>query len=376
MTKPAMNMRDSDLSDATVLIVDDQPSNVALLEKILTRSGFSDLVSTSDSRSVENLVRLKRPDLLLLDLQMPHLDGFDVMKMLAAVPEAEGMPIIVLTADVTRQAKHSSLSMGASDFLTKPFDPIEVMLRIKNQLQTRWLQEQLREHNELLEERVKERTADLWSSIKRLEKAEGDLALSQEETVRRLSIAAEFRDDETARHIVRMSHYCAFLGGLAGLDDETCRALRTASQMHDVGKIGTPDSILLKPGRLTPEERAVMERHAHDGWSILEGSDSTLLQLASTIALTHHERLDGTGYPHKLVGEDIPLVGRIAAIADVFDALSSDRVYRRAFPLTQVWDLMREGRGSQFDPRLLDLFFDSMDEVLTIRDQYHGQRTG
>jgi putative two-component system response regulator len=364
-----MILREDDLSQATVLIVDDQPSNIALLEKILTRSGFTNLVSATDPRSVEDLLRSESPDLLLLDLQMPHLDGFELMKRVATIPEAEGMPIIVLTADATLDAKHASLGMGANDFLTKPFDPVEVLLRIKTQLRTRSLQQQLKEHNELLEERVRARTADLWATVRKLEKAEGDLALSQEETVRRLSIAAEFRDDETARHIVRMSHYCSFLGSLAGLDDETSRALRTASQMHDVGKIGTPDSILLKPGRLTPEERAVMERHAEAGWSILEGSDSDLLQLAATIALTHHERMDGSGYPNKLAGEEIPLVGRIAAIADVFDALSTDRVYRGAFPLPKVWEMMRDGRGSQFDPHLLDIFFDSMDEVLSIKEQ-------
>ena len=362
-----MIMKESDLSDASILIVDDQPANVALLEAILNGSGFMNHTSTTDPREAEALVRSTKPDLLLLDLQMPHLDGFEVMRMLDSVPEAVGMPIVILTADITNEARHASLGMGARDFLTKPLDAIEVMLRVKNLLETRFLQQQLKEHNHLLEVRVRERTQDLWTSVRRLEKAENDLLMSQEETVRRLSIAAEFRDDETARHIVRMSHYCAFLASQAGFDAETCRAIRTASQMHDVGKIGTPDSILLKPGRLTPEERAIMEQHAEDGWKILEGSDSALLQLAAEIACSHHEKVDGSGYPNKLGGDDIPKIGRIAAIADVFDALSSDRVYRPAFPLPEVWCMLREGRGSHFDADLLDLFLDSMDGVLAIK---------
>ena len=371
-----MIIKRADLSDAAILIVDDQPSNVALLEQILARSGYENFTSTTDPREVEGLVRTTNPDLLLLDLQMPHLDGFEVMRILGSMPEAEGLPIIVLTADITDDAKHASLGAGAKDFLTKPLDAIEVMLRIKTQLETRSLQQQLKEHNELLEVRVRERTAELWTTVRRLEKAENDLVISQEETVRRLSIAAEFRDDETARHIVRMSHYCAFLAERAGLDDETCRAVRTASQMHDVGKIGTPDSILLKRGRLTPEERAIMERHAEDGWSILEGSDSELLKMAASIALTHHERVDGTGYPRKLSGDEIPLLGRIAAVADVFDALSTNRVYRAAFPLPDVWRMMREGRGSHFDADILDLFFDSMDVVLSIKEENDEEAVG
>lgn len=363
-----MIVEQADLSDASILIVDDQPANVALLERILRGSGFTNVHSTTDAREVEGLVRSTKPDLLLLDLQMPHLDGFEVMRLLETVPEAEGMPILILTADITTEAKHASLRMGARDFLTKPLDAIEVMLRVKNLLETRFLQQELQNHNELLEVRVRERTQDLWQTVRRLEKAENDLVVSQEETIRRLSIAAEFRDDETARHIVRMSHYCAFLAGQAGIDAETCRAIRTASQMHDVGKIGTPDNILLKPGRLTPEERAIMERHAEDGWRILEGSNSALLQLAAEIACAHHEKVDGTGYPNKLRANDIPQIGRIAAIADVFDALSSNRVYRPAFPLPEVWRMMREGRGSHFDADLLDLFLDSMDGVLAIKD--------
>ncbi|MDQ3958151.1 MAG: response regulator [Actinomycetota bacterium] len=363
-----MNAARADLTGSTILIVDDTQANVNLLERILERSGFVNVSSTTDSREALELVRSLRPDLLLLDLQMPHLDGFEVMSRLRETDETSYMPILVLTADATPESKRQALSSGAQDFLVNPFDPAEVMLRIKNLLHMRSLQSQLRDHNELLEVQVRERTAELWNSVRRLERAENDLRKSQAETVRRLSIAAEFRDDETARHIVRMSHYCELLAELADVDPMESRMILTASQMHDIGKIGTPDSILLKPGRLTPDERTIMERHTQDGWSILQGSESQLLQLAAIIALTHHERVDGSGYPNGLRGDDIPMVGRIAAIADVFDALSTDRVYRPAFPLPEVWRIMREGRGSHFDADLLDLFFDSMDSFLAILD--------
>jgi putative two-component system response regulator len=361
-------MNDAHLTRSRILIVDDQPANVLLLEKIVQRAGFENVSTATDAREVDDRVRTFKPDILLLDLQMPHLDGFAVMGRLAEVREAEYLPVLVLTADATLESKRRALATGANDFLVKPFDSTEVVLRIKNLLQMRWLQSQLRDQNESLELKVRERTAELWDSVRRLERAEDDLLRSQGETVRRLSIAAEFRDDETARHIERMSRYCALLYELAGGDGSGRATIQTASQMHDIGKIGTPDSILLKPGKLTAEQRKVMERHAEDGWRILEGSESALLQLAATIALTHHERVDGTGYPNGLRGDEIPLSGRIAAIADVFDALSTDRIYRRALPLPEVWRIMREGRGTHFDADLLDLFFDSMDAFMAVLD--------
>ena len=356
------------LSRAKILIVDDEPSNVQLLESVLRREGLSDLHTTTDSRAALELVKSLSPDILLLDLHMPHVDGLAILASLAVVSEARNMQVLVLTADTSVETKRTTLTLGAKDFLAKPFDHIEAVLRIKNLLETRRLQMQLEDQNRTLEMRVQERTAELWDSIRQLQKAENELRLSQEETVRRLSIAAEFRDDETARHIRRMSRYCGFLAERIGLDDITAKTILVASEMHDVGKIGVPDSILLKPGPLTPAERSTMQKHTGYGWSILEGSESDLLRFAATIALTHHERLDGAGYPRQLEGEAIPLMGRIAAIADVFDALSTDRVYRGAFPLPEVWRMMRAERGAHFDPDILDIFFDSMNEVLSIME--------
>jgi putative two-component system response regulator len=217
---------------------------------------------------------------------------------------------------------------------------------------------------------VRDRTGELWNAIARLEQAEQELRLSQEETIQRLSIAAEFRDNETARHIQRMSEYCGLLARLMGEDAETCEEIRVASQMHDVGKIGIPDHILLKPGALSSEERETMQKHCEIGYRILAGSKSELLMRAAYIAYTHHERVDGAGYPRGLSEEQIPVEGRIAAIADVFDALTSNRVYKKAFALGKAFETMREGRGTQFDADLLDLFLGSLDAVLEIKTRH------
>lgn len=366
------------LKNSRILIVDDQPVNVDLLRKLLTKFGYANLESTSDPREVRRLYDTYRPDLILLDLTMPHMDGFQVLEALDAAGAGQRrdyLPVLVLTADITSQAKEKALSLGAKDFLTKPFDHTEVLLRIKNLLETRHLHVALRQHNETLEEKVKDRTREIWDALRRLEGAQKNLRLSHEETIGRLSIAAEFRDDETAKHIHRMSLYCSLLARAIGWDHEQAELLRVASQMHDVGKIGIPDAILLKRGPLTPGERSTMEEHAQIGYSILSGSKSELLELAATIALTHHERIDGAGYPRRIDGDAIPIEGRIASICDVYDALSSDRVYRKAFPFIKAIEMMRDGRGTQFDPELLDVFFDSMDGVLAIKEAHENEES-
>lgn len=359
------------LLEARILIVDDEPANVALLERILSKAGYTNLRTTSDPREGLKLWQEFQPDLLLLDLTMPHVDGFAFMRGVqesAWLATAGYVPILVLTADVTARTRDRALGSGAKDFLTKPFDTTEVRLRIKNLLETRSLHVSLSEVNHLLEDRVRERTRALADSLNELSTAHTDLRMSRQETIERLSIAAEFRDDDTGQHIHRMSRYAAILARTVAHDEERCSLIQMATQMHDVGKIGIPDRVLLKPRKLSPEEREIMERHAQIGHDILAGSEAELLQLAATIALTHHERFDGTGYPNGLSGEAIPLEGRIAAIADVFDALTNDRVYRRAFPLMKALDIMKEGKGSHFDPTLLDLFFDALPDILAVKD--------
>ena len=221
-----------------------------------------------------------------------------------------------------------------------------------------------------LGEGAHDRTAELAAEVDRLQMVERELRLAQEDTVERLSIAAEFRDDEAARHVQRMSRYTSLLAARSGEDAQRAEMVRISSVMHDVGKIGIPDSILLKPGKLTPEERRIMEQHSEIGYRILSGSRSEVLTLAAQIAWTHHERVDGNGYPRRLAGDAIPVEGRMAAIADVFDALTSHKVYKKAFPLGQAVDIMREERGSHFDADLLDLFLDSMDEVIRIKERF------
>jgi putative two-component system response regulator len=359
------------ISSARILMIDDQQANIALLERVLCRAGFTNVMGSTHPTEVLALWDSFRPDILLLDLNMPELGGFGVMKLLQPKigPQSKDyVPILVLTADATSTTKQRALTVGAKDFLTKPFDHAEVVLRVKNMLETRLLHVELKKHNQMLETRVRARTSEIWDAVTQLEQSRRELRMSREETVHRLSIAAEFRDDETARHIQRMSRYCALLARLAGWDIERTELIRVASQMHDLGKIGIPDSILLKPRTLTPDERAVMQTHAEIGHQILADSDSELLRLAASIALTHHERIDGAGYPSGLHGDEIPIEGRLAAIADVYDALTSDRVYRRAFSFVDSIKMMREGRGTQFDPEFLDLFLESMDEVLKVKE--------
>ena len=260
-----------------------------------------------------------------------------------------------------------AIELGAYGYVLKPFKPNELIINVGNALRRRALEIENRGHREQLEQTVLDRTAALRDTIAQLETSETELRRLREETIRRLSCAAEFRNQETGEHIVRMSLYCSLLARLAGLDPERAEMIRIASPMHDVGKIGIPDRILLKPGRLTDDERKVMEGHAEIGHRILAGSGVELLDLAALMALTHHERIDGKGYPRGLAGDEIPIEGRIAAVADVFDALTSDRVYRPAFQPDEARAMMEDGRGTQFDAELLDLFFERFDDVLAIR---------
>jgi putative two-component system response regulator len=370
-------MHGPSFSDARILLVDDTAANVRLLERVLERAGYVDIVSTMRPDEVVRLYQETQPDLILLDLHMPGMSGFEVMEALREVVDPTSyLPILVLTGDIDREARDRALSTGARDFLTKPFDQAEILLRIRNLLETRHLHLELRKHNEQLEHTVAQRTAALVDAIARVEKAQQRLKDSHEETVRRLSIAAEFRDESTGAHIQRMSRYCALLVSELGGDQERCEIMRLASQMHDVGKIGIPDSILLKPGSLTTQERQVMQRHADIGFRILSGSTSDLVATAATIAWTHHERMDGSGYPRGLSGDDIPLEGRIAAIADVFDAITTDRVYKSAIPISTAESILQRGSGKHFDSVLVEAFLDSMPAVREIRQEFFNGHSG
>ena len=335
-------MQSSLLTTSRILIVDDQPSNVMLLEGILQEEDFTSYRSVTDSREVLPAFLAHVPDLVLLDLQMPYLDGFAVMEQLrACIAPGDFLPILVLTADVTPGAKRRALSEGALDFLTKPFDATEVILRIKNLLHTRSLHLQLQKQNEALDQKVRERTAEL--------------EIAQIEIVERLALAAEYRDDDTGEHTSRVGQTAAQIAEALGWTEPEVGLIRRAAPLHDVGKIAIPDSILLKPGKLTPQEFECMKTHTRLGAQILSGGRFSLLQLAEQIALTHHERWDGTGYLG-LRGESIPMAGRIVAVADVFDALTSERPYKKAWPRNEAIQEIQRQSGRHFDPHLVEIF--------------------
>ncbi len=342
--------------DANILIVDDQPTNVKLLQRMLEGSGFNNISTTTDSREVSALYQNNRFDLVLLDINMPHLNGFEVMAELAAVERDSYLPILVLTAQTDNETRLRALDLGAKDFLTKPFDRVEVLTRIRNMLEVRLLHNQVRDQNKILEEKVQIRTKELLDT--RLE------------IIRRLGRAAEYRDNETGFHIIRMSKFAQSIGRSYGMSDYDAEILLHASPMHDIGKIGIPDRILLKPGQLNEEEWEIMKTHAIIGAEILSGHNSDLIETARIIALTHHERWDGTGYPNKLAGKDIPLVGRIVAICDVFDALTSERPYKRPWSIEEALKYIEENAGKHFDPDVVTIFLHVLPDILKVKEQY------
>jgi putative two-component system response regulator len=335
-------MRDKKLASARILIVDDEKAYVHLLQRFLESAGYKNVQATTDPHEVVSLFESFQPDLILLDLRMPDMDGVEVMKQLDPFTSSFYLPILVLTGDITEDAKRRSLSGGAKDFLNKPFDLTEVRLRIENLLETRFLHLELRRQNEMLEERVRERTRELEEV--RLEILE------------RLSLAADYRDDATGRHTKRVSDLAGQIGHELGLPDDEIEHIRLAAALHDIGKIGIPDLVLLKPGELTAEEIALMKTHTTIGAKVLSGSKSRMLQVAEIIALAHHERWDGAGYPRGLKGEEIPLAARIVALADVIDALASDRPYREAWPMEKISAEIVRQSGRQFDPGVVEAY--------------------
>lgn len=328
-------MTEDTLKQGKILIVDDEKANVRLLEIILQQAGYTNVHSTMDSRQSCALFRRIRPDIVLLDLAMPYLDGFAVMPQLLQEMADDVVPVVVLTADATSTTKHRALKKGASDFLTKPLDETEVLLRINNLLETRF-------HNVLLESRVCERTLEL-------EKA-------QLETLQRLALAAEYRDDDTGLHTKRVGLMAASIAEVLGLPPTQVNLIARAAPLHDVGKIGISDTILLKPGKLTEEEFAIMRQHTTIGAQILSGSTSPWLRLAEEIALSHHERWDGQGYPKGLTGENIPIEGRIVAVADVFDALTHERPYKKAWSVLAATTEIENQSNNQFDENVVKAF--------------------
>jgi len=327
--------------NARILIVDDEQGNVDILRRFLTRAGFTRIESTTDSREAGTLYVQHRPDLILLDLHMPHLDGLQVMDTLNEIAEASYLPILILSADLTPEARREALSRGAKDFVNKPFQQDELLLRIKTLLETRFLYIQIQSQNQVLEAKVRERTRELIEA--------------QIEIIERLAVAAEFRDDNTGQHTQRVGQMSALLARQLGQPDSQVSLMARAAPLHDVGKIGVPDTILLKMGKLTPAEFEVVKQHTVIGARILSGGKFPLLRLAEEIAFCHHERWDGEGYAG-LRGTDIPLAGRIVAVADVFDALTQQRPYKPAWPVAEAIAEIDRQRERQFDPGVVDAF--------------------
>lgn len=367
-----------DLLTSRVMIVDDEEVNVRVVQKMLQRLGYQNFASITDSARVVEQLRHNPPDVLLLDVMMPEVSGFDILQTMQADATLRSIPVLVLTAMSDRKTRLAAFELGANDFLEKPIDKAELAPRVRNALMIRACQSQLRSYADDLRTAVRQRTRQL--------------SRSRLEVVHCLARAAEFRDDDTGQHVIRVGHYAKMIAHHAGMPRSFVDMIGFAAQLHDVGKIGIPDSILQKPGPLTDEELDFMRRHCDMGNRVLTAShvcdrillgaddfesdvtlaaeefwESPVSGMAATIAMTHHEKWDGSGYPNGISGEAIPIEGRITAIADVFDALSSKRPYKEAFPIDHCFEILRKGRAQHFDPQLLDVFLSRRPDIEQIQ---------
>ena len=325
---------------AHIVVVDDEESNVRLLMRMLERGGFHSITGLTDARELPPLLVSAPPDLVITDLHMPEIDGFGVLDTLTPLINQERLPVLIVTGDASRDARQRALTRGAKDFVTKPFDMVEVLLRVRNLLESRVLFQDLRKQNRTLLESAKGRNREIEST--------------RIEMIERLALAAEYRDEETSEHNQRVGLLSSRLAEAIGWTAEDAGLLRRAAALHDIGKIGIPDALLRKPGALTEGEVRVMRTHTSIGARILGGSQVPLLQLAETVAKSHHERWDGTGYPRGLKGNAIPVAGRIVAVADAFDAITNSRPYRPARPASVAIAVLREEYDRHFEGVLID----------------------
>lgn len=352
-----------DIKGASLLLVDDEAANLRLLSSVLEQAGYTNIISTQDPRDALPLQLEHNCDLVLLDLNMPHMDGYEVMEQFSAVFGDQLPPILILTAQEFQGLRQRAFDAGARDYVTKPFDIAELLSRVCNLVEMKLAYDYISQQNEKLEQRVWDRTAELIET-------QNELHDSRLQVVRRLGRASEYRDNETGLHIIRMSEFAACIGKSIGMDQYVCDLLLNASPMHDIGKIGIPDGILLKKGKLDADEWEIMKTHAQMGADILADPDSDLLIMAAEIALSHHEKWDGSGYPNGLQGEEIPISGRITAIADVFDALTSERPYKKAWPVDDAVDLIKKESGHHFDPMLVEHFLKVLPEIIKLKNLY------
>lgn len=331
----------------TILVVDDTPENIDVLAGVL-KSEYHIKIAKNGELALK-IARSIKLDLILLDIMMPGIDGFEVCRLLKLDERTRHIPVIFVTAKISAADELKGLELGAADYITKPFNPPIVQRRVHTQLA-------LTDQNRLLAIKVQQKTAEI--------------AQNQLNVIRRLGRAAEYKDNETGMHVIRMSYYTHVLALAAGINEADAEVLMNAAPMHDVGKIGISDAILKKPGKLEFEEFEEMKKHCEIGAEILGDKDSELMTIAKEVALTHHEKWDGSGYPNGLSGENIPLYGRIVAIADVFDALTSERPYKKAWTVEDALALIEREAGSHFDPKLVPLFIDKLDEILQIKAKF------
>jgi putative two-component system response regulator len=339
-----------------IVIVDDSPIIIALLKKLVSRMDDCRAIPFTSAAQALGWCVENEPDLVIVDYMMPEMDGIQFTRRFRLLPGKVDTPVLMVTAAEDRELRHRALSLGINDFLNKPFDQIELEARARNMLALRSSQKKLANRALLLADEVAKATVEIVNR--------------ERETLLCLGRAAEHRDPETHEHIIRMSNYSQLIARRMGLNEAECELMLLSSPLHDIGKIGTPDNILLKPGKLTVEEFEIMKQHTVIGEKILSNSASPILQAGARIAISHHEKFDGSGYPNALKGKAIPLEGRIVAVADVFDALTSERPYKKAWDLDRATGLLKESRGGHFDPEVVDAFFDVFHEVLEVKRQY------
>lgn len=349
---------EEEILSAKILIVDDQEVSNRLLTEMLRKAGYHNITCVSDPREAADTYDDLKPDVLILDLHMPYLDGFQVMTQLKELEGQGYLPILVLTQLDNKDLRYLALESGAKDFLNKPYDRVEVLVRVRNIIEVHMLHHRVRDQNRVLEEKIRKRTKELLDT--------------QLEMVQRLARVSEYRDRDTGMHIIRMSNYAAALSTQVGFNKEESEMVMIASSLHDIGKVAIPDSILLKPAKLSAEEWNVMKTHVDIGARLLAGSDSKIMKMAHEIVLTHHERWDGSGYPKGLKGEEIPVVGRICGLCDSFDALTNARPYKEAYPFDKGVQEIKEGSGIMFDPQLVEHFIAILPEIGQIKEKYDG----
>lgn len=344
------------------LVVDDDSETLKTVEELLTRIGDVQTTGFASARQALGWVQHNDIDFVIVDYMMPELNGTEFIRQLRTIPEKKDIPVLIITANDQKHIRYRALDAGATDFLSTPLDRVEFMARVSNLLQL------IAGRNAL-----KDRASWLADEVR---KATLEIVQRERETVVRLSKAAEYRDPETGAHILRMAHYSELIAKGLGLSKADQDLVLQAAPMHDIGKVGVSDNILLKPGRLTPDEFELMKQHAVYGYEILQDSSSRVLQAGAAIALGHHEKYDGSGYPNALSGSAIPIFSRIVAVADVFDALTSERPYKKAWTLEQAAEHIKVGAGSHFDPKCVAVFVSHWNDVLQIRQRFKDAREG